>query len=180
VSTWRVRALRWSADLEDDVGGGQSLQVFVPSIMGVGILASVAILVADGLRRVNPRRSDARRRTLVSRRAHAIVAPVTTLLGVPAPVPPPIRRRLRSRRFYAELFMISAAMSLYVGIGSTANYLRPGGYLQGVLWMQVVATAASLFFLGIGVVALALVVRYPAAPRWARAVLDHSPLGALD
>lgn len=50
MSSWRTRVLRWTADLEDDIGGPGAVHVFVPSIMGVGILASLAILVADGLR----------------------------------------------------------------------------------------------------------------------------------
>ena len=176
MSFWRSRALRWTADLEEDLGG-DAMRVFVPSIMGVGILASLAILVADGLRALSPHRSDVRRRALARRRALPVVAPLAAALGLPPPVPPPVRRRLRSRRFYSGLFLISGAISLYVAIGSTANYLRPGGYLEGVVWMQLLATSASLFFLGISVVALALVVRYPGGPRWARSVVDHSPLG---
>jgi hypothetical protein len=91
-----------------------------------------------------------------------------------------VRRRLRTRRFYAALFVVSATLSLYVAVGSTANYRRSGGYLEGVVWMQVLAMSASLFFLGIGVVALAVVVGYPAGPWWAHAVVDHSPLGVRE
>lgn len=177
MSSWRVRALRWTADLEDDIGGGDTMRVFVPSIMGVGILASLGILVVDGLRALRPHRSEARRRALARRRAVPLVTPLAAAIGLPPPVLPPLRRRMRSRRFYAALSVIFGAMSLYVAIGSTANYLRPGGYLEGVVWMQVLATTASLFFMGIGVVALAIAVRYPRGPRWARILVDHSPLG---
>lgn len=179
MSSWRTRALRSTADLEDDIGGG-TMHVFVPSIMGVGILASLAILVADGLRALSPRRSAARRRALARRRAVAMVAPLAAAIGLPPPTLPPERRQLRSRRSYAALSVLSVGMSLYVAVGSTANYQRSGGYLEGVVWMQVLAMSASLFFLGIGVVAIAVALRYPAGPRWAHAVVDHSPLGVRE
>ncbi|MGH9279888.1 MAG: hypothetical protein ACRD12_17545 [Acidimicrobiales bacterium] len=177
---WKARALGWTDDIEQDLGGGESMSVFVPSIMGVGILASLAILIVDALRVVNPRNRAGRRRLLVRRRAVRLVAPAAAAIGAPAPPPPSMRRRMRSRRTYAILFVVATATSLYVAIGSTANYLRPGGYLEGVLWMQLLASAGSALFLGIGVVALALAVRYPRGPRWARAIVDHTPLGVLE
>lgn len=177
MSKWRAQPLAWMADLEDDVGDADAMRVFVPSIMGVGILASLAILLVDAVRALNPRRTAARRRAYVRRRAVSLVTPVAETIGVPVPPPPAVRRRLRSRRSYVALFVVSTTTALYVAIGSTANYLRPGGYLEGVVWVQAVASAASLLFLAVGVVALVLASRYPTAPGWVRAVVDHSPLG---
>lgn len=176
---WRARALRWTADVEDDLGDPVAMRVFVPSIMGAGILASLAVLAADAVRALDPRRRGARRRAELQRRALTLVVPLAEAIGVSAPAPLRLRRRLRSRRFYAVLFVLSVTLSLYVAIGSTANYLRPGGYLEGVLWIEVLALSASLFFLGLGVVALAVALRHPVPPRWAWAVIDHSPLGRL-
>jgi hypothetical protein len=180
MTPWRERALRWTAEMEDDLGDSGTLQVFVPSIMGAGILVSLAVLVADLFRVLNPRANPARRRALMRRRALPLVVPLAAALGLPAPELPRLRRRLRSRRFYLALFAVSVTLSLYVAIGSTANYLRAGGYVEGVLWLEVVAMSASLFFLGVGVAAVAVALRYPLAPGWARAVVDHSPLGALE
>jgi hypothetical protein len=176
---WRARVLRWTADVEDDLGDPAALRVFVPSIMGAGILASVAVLVADAVRALDPRRRGARRRAELQRRALTLVVPLAEAIGVPPPSLPALRRRLRSRRFYGGLFVLSVSLSLYVAIGSTANYLRRGGYLEGVLWIELVALSASLFFFGLGVIALAVALRHPVTPRWARAVIDHSPLGTL-
>jgi hypothetical protein len=180
VSRWHARPLSWIADVEDDVGHPDVLPVFVPSIMGVGILASLAILVVDGVRAMDPRRTTARRRISVRRQAVELVGPVAAAAGVRLPPPPAVRRRLRSRRGYVAVFVVSTAMALYVAIGSTANYLRPGGYLEGVVWVQAIASVASALFLAVGLVALVLAARHPAAPRWARNIVDHSPLGALD
>lgn len=177
---WRERALRWTAEMEDDLGDSGTLQVFVPSIMGAGILVSLAVLVGDLVRVLNPRANPARRRALLRRRALPLVVPLAEALGLPPPELPRLRRRLRSRRFYLALFAVSVTLSLYVAIGSTANYLRAGGYVEGVLWLEMLAMSASLFFLGVGVAAGVLTVRYPLAPGWARAVVDHSPLGALE
>lgn len=177
---WRARALGWAADVEDDLGDPVALRVFVPSIMGAGILVSLAVLVGDLVRTLSPRARPARRRARQRRRALALVVPLAEALGLPPPSLPSPRRRLRTRRFYGALFVVSVTLSLYVAIGSTANYLRPGGYLEGVVWMQVLAMSASLFFFGIGVAAFAIALRYPAVPRWAQAVVDHSPLGVLE
>jgi len=180
MSRWHGRALSWTADLEDDLGEERSARVFVPSIMGAGILASLAIMLLDGVRALNPRTAPGRRRALVRRRATRMVTPVAAAIGASLPPAPALRRRLRRRRTYAALFAVSTTTSIYVAIGSTANFLRPGGYLEGVVWMQLLASLASLLFLGIGVVALALVLRYPRGPRWALAMVDHSPLGTLE
>jgi hypothetical protein len=181
VRPWRELVLGWTADIEDDLGDPGALPIFVPSIMGAGILASVAVLVADAVRALNPRRRVARRRGVVRRRALGLVLPLAEAIGVPPPsLAPPRRRRLRSRRFYASLCIVSVALSTYVAIGSTANYLRAGGYVEGVLWLEVCALSTSLFFFGVGVVASAIALRHPVPPGWARAVIDHSPLGMLE
>lgn len=179
MSAWHLRTLGWVADVEDDVAD-DSFRVFVPSIMGAGILASLLILLVDGVRALNPRRSAARRRVDIGRKALRLVAPVAEAVGMPIPPPPTLRRRLRSRRTYAAVFVVATATALYVAIGSTANFLRPGGYLEGVVWVQAVATFASLLFLAVGAVALVLALRYPVAPRWVEVVVDHSPLGSLE
>jgi len=177
---WRERVLGWTADLEDDLGEPGSLQIFVPSIMGAGILASVAVLLADAVRSLNPKRRAIRRRAVVHRRALGLVLPLADAIGVPPPSLAPPRRRLRSRRFYAAVGIVAIALSAYVAIGSTANYLRAGGYVEGVLWLEVCALSASVFFFAVGVVGFAIALRHPVPPGWARAVIDHSPLGMLE
>ncbi len=177
---WRARMLGWTAELEDDLGDPGGLRIFVPSIMGAGILASVAVLVADAVRALNPRRKPARRRAVVQRRALGLVLPLAEAIGVSPPLLAPPRRRLRSRRFYAAASVVSIALSVYVAVGSTANYLRAGGYVEGVLWLEVCALSASVFFLGVGLVTSAIAFRHPVPPGWTRAVIDHSPLGVFE
>ena len=176
---WRAVALGWTADVEDDLGDPAALRVFVPAIMGAGLLASLAVLATDLARAVRPGRRAARRRAVLQRRALGLVVPLAEAIGAPPPSLAPLRRRLRSRTFYGGLFVVAVTLSLYVAIGSTANYLRPGGYLEGVLWVEVLAISTSLLFLALGLVALAVALRYPLPPAWARRVIDNSPLGVL-
>jgi hypothetical protein len=180
VRPWRELVLGWTADLEDDLGDTGTLPIFVPSIMGAGILESVAVLMTDALRALNPRRRAARRRAVVQRRAVALVVPLADAIGVLPPSLPRSRRRLRSRRFYVALGVSSVALSVYVAIGSTANYLRAGGYVEGVLWLEVCALSASLFFFAVGVLALLIALHHPVPPGWTRRVLDRTPLGIVE
>ncbi len=179
MTPWSARALEWTADLEDDLADPATLRVFVPSIMGAGILASVAVLLADAVRAVNPRRRAARRQAGLRRRALALVVPLAEAIGVPPPSLPPLRRRLRSRRCYAGVALVSVSLSIYIAIGSTENYLRAGGYLEGVLWVEVLALSAAAFFFVLGVLASVVALRHPRPPGWMRTVVDHTPLGVL-
>lgn len=180
MKTARAAALLWTADIEEDLVDAGSARVFVPSIMGAGILVSLGILVGDALRRIAPSAGAARRHAATRRRVRRLVAPLADAIGAPAPSLPKARRRLRSRRFYAFLFVGSVTLSLYVAIGSTANYLRDSGPFSGVVWMEALAMSASVFFLAVGVISLAVAVRHPVIPRWTRLVIDYTPLGVLE
>ena len=169
-----------TARLEDDAGDQDARGVFVPSMMGVGILVSLAILVADGLRALMPAAAESRARARRRRRAVGLVAPLAEAAGVPAPTISAVRRRLRPRWAYLGLFVAGVSLSLYVAIGSTENFRREGGYLEGVVWVEVLAIASSLLFLAVGLVGLAIARRYPLVPHWARPIVDHTPLGARE
>lgn len=167
-------ALEWLSLLEDDLLGQDHVAVFVPSIMGAGILVSLGIVAADAARLAS--RSGHRARRRAARRAAALVAPLATAAGRPPPTPP--SRALRSRRFYAALFIVATAFALYVSIGSTANYLRSHGPFSGVVWMEALAMTASILALLVGLVSLAVAIRYTHLPRWTRRLVERSPLGA--
>jgi hypothetical protein len=170
--------LRWTATIEDDTGDNDAHRVFVPSMMGVGILVSLGVLASDALRALTPSRTRARAQAGRRRRAEALVAPLAEAVGLPPPLTASNRRRLRARWVYVALFVGGVSLSLYVGIGSTANYLRTGGYLEGVVWVEAIAVASSLFFMALGVLALAIAWSYPVVPRRIRRIVDRTPLGA--
>ncbi|MGQ0804159.1 MAG: hypothetical protein ACT4PI_09895 [Actinomycetota bacterium] len=153
------------------------MRIFVPSIMGAGIVVSVAILLGDLGRSLAPNAAKARRRAVVRRRALALVAPIATAIGAPPPAVPVARRRLRRRGFYAVLFAVSTGLSVYVALGSTFNFRRRGGYLEGVIWVEALALSFSAVCLAVGVVALTVALRYPLVPKWVRPLIDRTPLG---
>ena len=169
--------LRWTATIEDETGDADAHRVFVPSMMGVGILLSLAVLASDALRALTPNSARTRAQARRRRRAEALVAPLAEAVGLPPPSTVSNRRRLRARWVYVALFVGGVSLSLYVAIGSTANYLRSGGYLEGIVWIEAIAVASSLFFMALGLLALAIAWNYPVVPRRARWIVDRTALG---
>lgn len=155
------------------------IAVFVPSLMGVGLLVSVGIVVADLARRFLPG-TAARRLRARHRRALALVTPLADALGRAPPELPPMSRTKRHRLTYIVVAFVAAALSVYVSVGATANYLREGGYVEGLLWLEVLSLAASTAFLMVSAVAVLVVLRYDSLPRWTSRLVRATPLGALD
>ena len=89
----------------------------------------------------------------------------------------PRLRELRSRNTYGWIALVLATASVYVGIGQTFNFLRRGGYLEGVIWVQAIAMAFSVLTFGFAVVSATLALRYKTPPRWTRWFVEHTPLG---
>lgn len=174
----RSRIVHWTADVEDDLASPDRSRVFVPSVMGAGLLVSLAILFGDLVRRVLP--DSTRRRRRIQQRAIALVTPVAHAIGVPAPILGPIRYRLRSRRVYLAIAAACLAGSLYVAIGSAFNYTRPGGYVAGVVWVLVLAIVASAVLFALALAAATLALRATAPPTWTRPLIEHTLLGARD
>ncbi len=81
---------------DDQVG----LNVFVPGLMGAGILLSAGILVSDGIKKLFPN-SGARRSIEVTRGVQRIVADTAAAAGIAIEERNISRRRLRSVGFYA-------------------------------------------------------------------------------
>jgi hypothetical protein len=179
-SDLRGHLLVWTVDLEDDLADPDRTRVFVPSIMGAGILVSLGILLSDLRRALVGRAGEARRRIRIGRAARALVLPIATAIGAELPPAPRMRRELRSRWWYAELSVLTMGVALYIGIGSTNNYTNRDGYLEGVVWIEVIAVVVTLFFFAVTVATAVIAALYPVVPRWLRPMLDHSPLGVLE
>jgi hypothetical protein len=153
-----------------------TLAVFVPSVLGAGIIVSIAILVGDGMRRFRPAASAARADRRIEQQAVELVTPVARALGADPPTAPPLRE-LRGRDAYGWIALVLATASIYVGIGQTFNFLRRGGYLEGIIWVQAIAMAFSVMTFGLALVSLTLALRHRNPPRWTRWFVEHTPLG---
>lgn len=142
--------------------------VFVPAVMGAGLLVSLGTLVHDALHRGRRRGHDRRRRLA----ALALARQVRS--GVPTEGVPP--EALRPRPFYAVVAATGLAVCAYVLLGSTFNYLREGGYVSGIAWLWAVSTAAAAAFGYVGAVAGVTLLTGASAPPWARPLLLGTPL----
>jgi len=108
--------------LADDHEG---LAVFVPGLMGAGILVSTGILVSDGVKKLFP--NTGTRRTIdVTRGVQRVVADVAAAAGVKIEERNISRRGLRSITFYAVgAIILGVAAPLSVGTG-IAEYADDG------------------------------------------------------
>ena len=81
MSYLRERVSVWTADLEDDLADPGSTYVFVPSVMGAGILVSLGILLGDLRRALFGKAGEARQDIRVRRAARSLVVPIAAAIG---------------------------------------------------------------------------------------------------
>lgn len=160
-------------------GGAEiTASVFVPGLMGAGILLSGGILLADGIRRLVPVRG-VRRRVTMAMAVHSIVEGAARAAGVKVPEHEILPRRLRTRRAYGAM----AAALIVTGLLTTRLFLDayadPNGSLHRNPWAigLVVATDAPLA-LGV-VLSGSLTVVRRRLPQPVRRLVTTSWLGRL-
>ena len=141
--------------------------VFVPALMSAGLLFSIITIVNDALRWGRGRARH--RRTVIE--AHAIA---NELEGVQRP--PPSETGVLSRPIYlvsATIFVVGAA---YISIGSTANFLRDGGYVEDIGWLFAVSMALAALSGFLGCVCVIVFLYWPHPPAWTVSVVRSAPL----
>ncbi len=154
-----------------------SRSVFVPGLMGAGILLSAGVLLADGIRRLLPNRG-VRRRVVIARGVRSVVAGAARAAGHGAATGELLRREPRARVLYV---LAGAALGALAGLvirAGTDAYYGPGT-LHGNLWPvgggigggAVLGVAASLLF------TLAALGRR--LPRPLRGLVASTPVGRL-
>lgn len=154
----------WCDDVDVD-----RFHVFVPAVMGVGVLVSLATLARDAVHR---RRARAGHRTV------ALTADATARAATgedPARVV--AHHGLRGRGWYLVVGLTAAAAAVYVAVGSTSNYARPGGYVAGIAWLWALSLLAAAALVGTGTVCLTLAATWPAPPPWSHGLLVATPIG---
>lgn len=143
--------------------------VFVPAIMSAGLLFSIVTLVRDAARWGGTRARE-RRSTI---EAHAVVNDV---LGNPHP--PPSETGVLSRSTYLATATMMVAGAAYISIGSTANFLRDGGYVTDISWLLAVSLMLAALLGFLGGVSLIVFLRWPDPPAWTLGPLRGAPLTA--
>lgn len=162
------QARRWSVDDLSTDADIDRLSIFVPTIMSAGLVVSIVSLVRDHLHS-RRRRGQERRRALA---AHALAQ--HTLTGERPGTA--LRDAVRPRIFYGAMVALALPVALYVLLGATFNYLRPGGYVADIAWLWALSLLSAATLALLAAVSLGLWWAWPDPPRWAQAALLLTPL----
>lgn len=154
-----------------------TLGVFVPGIMGAGIILSAVILIGDAVRKMLPS-SRVKQEAEVARGVQGVVAGTAHAAGCPAGEWIGPRRVLRSRVFYALLAIAcTMAASLLIN-GGVALYTSEEG-LSGNPWVLGwgVGLGSACALIALGSTAVAVV--YERMPAALRELVAETPVGRL-
>ena len=140
--------------------------VFVPAIMGAGVVFSVATVLRDLVERGTSVATD---------RFAEVRGQLTAeqVLGPAAEAPP--QDALWRRGHVALAGVAGMAFAIYLAIGATYNYLYPRSYLFGVAWLWTLSLAVVVASAVIGGIALLAATR-GRFPAWGWDVLVRLPL----
>ena len=110
-----------------------SVSVFLPGLMGAGILLSGGILLVDGIKRLTPNRG-VRRRVAVAKAVHGVVEGAARAAGHSVPERELFPRRLRARWAYVLVTVALIAAGLVATRLFTDAYTDPRGTLHDNPW----------------------------------------------
>jgi hypothetical protein len=150
------------------------LNVFVPGVMGAGILVSLAVLAADVIRKLGPNQPGGRRDRLA---ASAVAS--TTLAPTGATVPSSGRR---SRLTYLAVAAAFGGAGGYILVGSFWNYVNPSpgqNWVEDIAWLWALSIVASLALLAVGVTALLLASGARRLPVLGASLWASTPLASV-
>ncbi len=155
----------------DDVDPDR-LHVFVPGILGAGILVSIGLLFADAARKIGGGRGQRRQ---VQIAAHHLAHDVIGRGDLES------ARRDHTGMRKRGTYLVSAALFIGLGIygvlGSTFNFLGVTRWSENVAWIWAGLLVIVASFLFLGFILLGTALRWNRIPAAARAVVVRSPLG---
>jgi hypothetical protein len=147
------------------------LAVIVPTVLGIGLLLSLAVLARDAFERI-------RGPGWMSRRCgRQGVAAAATAMGVEPSRLPPSEAGLRSRTWYSTVGVALVVLAVYLTVGSWGNYAGWRDWLESIAWILSGFLAAAGAAGVLGVAALLVALRGVRHPAWVRPLLDRTPLG---
>ena len=156
------------------------LNVFVPGLMAAGILVSMAMLIADGAKRLWPSRGRRARVIELNRRAAGRVRDLESIgLGI-APAPLRIERIPRSAIASSAIGFASLTVALGIARGAIGMYTARTGALSGRGWTLSVGLGVAGVCAIFGTVALLLALtRGRSRQPWLLVAARRWPLGQL-
>lgn len=151
--------------------GATERHIFVPAIMGAGLLFSIATVIRDVLRSRQGRVFGLDRRLDITGRASAH----HVLTGEPPEAG--LHSAVRPRLFYLLTGATALGVATYIGIGATANYFRSYGYVPGIAWLWMVSLLLTVTLARIGWVSLRIYRTWPVPAAGAYRLIVNTPLG---
>lgn len=158
-------------------GGEPMLAVFVPGLMGAGILVSGGILLVDGIRKLMPNRG-VRRQVVVAQGVRGVVAGVARAAGFEVREGDLFQRDLRSRWAYLALslgLLGVAAVIIRAGVAAFVHH----GTLHGNPWAIGLGLGLGIPFLLAGGLASTIAARYRRSPGSLLRLVRRTWLGRL-
>ncbi|MBI2238865.1 MAG: hypothetical protein HYU54_10140 [Actinobacteria bacterium] len=158
-------------------GGEPMLAVFVPGLMGAGILVSGGILLTDGIRKLMPNRG-VRRQVVVARGVRGVVAGVARAAGLEVGEGDLFQRDLRWRWAYLALGLALigvAAVIIRAGVAAFVHH----GTLHGNPWSIGLGLGLGIPSLLAGGLALTITARYRRSPGSLLRLVHRTWLGRL-
>ncbi len=153
--------------------------VFVPGLMGAGILLSIVMLASDGIKKLFPVRGErarvARARVAARGRAHDLLAVGS---GRP-PQPARVRHVPRSRVGSLALGLIGGLTAAAVVAATQAIFHSQTGVLAERGWTLGAGYSLAAIFSVAGAVWVTSGLLGDARPRWLETLASWPPLGGL-
>lgn len=149
------------------------LGVIVPTVLGIGILISIAVVLRDVYERL-------RGPGWMSRRCGRQGCAAAELAIGPAAAPAaedPLRRGVRSRTWYLLVGVALLVVAVWVAAGSWGNYIGWRDWLESIAWLFLVFLAGAAVAGVVGVACLLVAFHAERPPAWVVVLLARTPLG---
>lgn len=153
-----------------------TLAVFFPSLMGVGILVSGALLISDWVRRLLPQGQIRRQHNVVAG-TYGAVTDAIDAAGYRLAEPWFLHRGLRHRRTYVLIALVAVIVGAVAVSGGLAFYDDPRGLFYKSPWVIGIGYGVGAAGALLGIFCLTIVVLYNHLPRLIRRVVEETTLG---
>ncbi len=157
--------------------GEPMLAVFVPGLMGAGILVSGGILLSDGIRKLMPNRG-VRRQVVVAQGVRGVVAGVARAAGFEVREADLFQRDLRSRWAYLALGLVLVGVATVIIRAGVAAFVHHGTLHENP-WSIGLGLGFGIPVLLAGGLALAITAGYRRSPGSLLRLVRRTWLGRL-
>jgi hypothetical protein len=176
-SVWSALGHREPSDA-DDWEIDERTNVFVPGLMGAGILLSGAILISDGVRRLLPSQG-VRRRLNVVHGVRRIIVDLAEAAGMEIEERNLLRRERRTSWLYLLMSAVTLPLAFLVGRWGFNAYNSVGSSLEGNAMAIFYGMFVAVVLGAVGLVGITLWFPRLDPPRSVAWLVDRTALGRL-